>query len=82
MEAANTYRCFGQNDDSYYFFNALNHYRVSAVFNSCRLSPLAMHRVRFDLQNHLMESADCNGENCPTLTLVKFEEEINYEFNH
>ena len=40
-------------------FNGLNHYKVSADFNSYRLSPLAPHRVRFAPQNRLLEPADC-----------------------
>ena len=55
-------------------FNGLNHYKVSADFNSYRLSPLAPHRVRFAPQNRLLEPADCSqwkgveiieGEICP-----------------
>ena len=41
-------------------FNGLNHYKVSADFNSYRLSPLAPHRVRFAPQNRLLEPADCS----------------------
>lgn len=40
-------------------FNGLNHYKVSADFNSYRLNPFAPHRVRFAPQNRLLEPADC-----------------------
>ena len=49
-------------------FNGLNHYKVSADFNSYRLSPLAPHRVRFAPQNRLFEPADCKDD-----TLIKVE---------